>query len=137
MSTISDTIKQLEVQRARAEQEVAALNAAISSLKALGAGAAPKVVPAVSMAKPAKKTGISAAGRARIIAAQKARWARIKAGKPAAKPAAKPVKAAAKVTAKPAKKKVKISAEGRAKIIAAQKARWAKIRAAKAAPAAS
>ena len=78
---------------------------------------------------------MSAAGKARIAAAQKARWAKIKA---AAKPAAAPkavvaAKAAAKPApaAKPAAKK-KISAEGIARIKAAQKARWAKIHAAKA-----
>src|ERR1039457_2668277 len=68
-------------------------------------------------AKPARKKGqISAAGLARIRAAQKARWAKVKAAKPAA-----PV----------AKKKFTMSAAAKAKISAAAKARWAKIRAAK------
>ncbi|MEI6196806.1 MAG: hypothetical protein WCS42_21025 [Verrucomicrobiota bacterium] len=66
---------------------------------------------------PKKKGGMSAAGRAKVAAAQKARWAKIKATKP--------------VTKAPAKKS-KMSAVGRAKIAAAQKARWAKIKAAKA-----
>jgi hypothetical protein len=35
-------------------------------------------------AKPAVKRGISAAGRARIAAAQRARWAKLKAKKPSA-----------------------------------------------------
>ena len=62
-----------------------------------------------------KKRGMSAAGRARIAAAQKARWAK--------------QKKAQGVAAKPAKKKRgKLSPEGRARI-AAQKARWAKIKA--------
>jgi hypothetical protein len=74
--------------------------------------------------KPAKKGGMSAAGRAKIAAAQKARWAKVKAAKTKASPkASKPVKKARK----------KMSAEGRAKIVAAQKARWAKIKAEKAA----
>jgi hypothetical protein len=60
-----------------------------------------------------KKTRMSAAGRARIIAAQKARWAKVKAGKPAVK-----------------KGKRKMSAAGRARIAAAARARWAKAKAA-------
>ncbi len=138
MSAINETIKQLEAQRASAEKEIAALTAAISSLKSLGTGAAPvTTIPAVKAtpsAKPAKKGGMSAAGRARLVAALKARWAKIKAAKPAAKPVTKPAaKAAAKPKAvKPAKKPV-ISAAGIEKIRAAQKARWAAIKAAKAA----
>ncbi len=64
----------------------------------------------------AKKRKMSAAGRAAIAAAQKARWAKLKGGK----------------AAKPAKKKIKFSAAGLARIRAAQKARWAKIKAQKA-----
>jgi len=58
-------------------------------------------------------SGMSAGARAKIAAAQRARWAKAKGG------------------AKPAAKKYKMSAAGRARIIAAQKARWAKIKAAK------
>ena len=78
--------------------------------------------PVVKAAKPAKKRGMSAAGRAAVSAAAKLRWAKINAAK--AKPAV--VKAA-----KPAKKKFKMSAAAKAKIAAAQKARWAKIKGAK------
>ena len=64
----------------------------------------------------ARKRGMSAAGRARIAAAQRARWAK--------------QKKAQGVAAKPAKKRRgKLSPEGRARIIAAQKARWAKAKA--------
>jgi hypothetical protein len=71
-----------------------------------------------TLAKTAKpKRKMSAAGRARIRAAAKARWAKVKGSKRSTKPAAK--------------KKSKMSAAGRANIIAAQKARWAKIKAAK------
>jgi hypothetical protein len=66
-------------------------------------------------AKPKRR--MSAAGRARIRAAAKARWAKVKGAKRSTKPAAK--------------KKFRMSAAGRANIIAAQKARWAKIKAAK------
>jgi hypothetical protein len=68
-----------------------------------------------------RKRRMSAEGRARIIAAQKARWAKIKAGKKAIPAAAKPAK------------KRRLSAAGLARIRAGVKARWAKVRAAKAA----
>lgn len=65
-----------------------------------------------------RKGGMSAAGRARIAAAQKKRWAKIKAGQPASATAAKPAKR-------------KMSAAGRAAISAAAKARWARVHAGK------
>jgi|SRR6267378_3420102 len=70
-------------------------------------------VPAPVLAKAPKKSNMSAAGRAKIVAAQKARWAKVK--------TAKPMKLAAK--------KWKMSAAAKAKISTAAKARWAKIRA--------
>ena len=82
---------------------------------------AAEVVPA-PIEKPKrgpKKGGMSAEGRARIAAAQKARWAKAKVLKTAAPASAE----------KPAKRKM--SAAGRARIIAAQKARWAKVKAGK------
>jgi anti-sigma-K factor RskA len=66
--------------------------------------------PATSAPAPKKKSKISAAGRGRIAAAQKARWAKVKGTKPA--------------------KKRKMSAAGRAAIAASAKARWAKAKAA-------
>jgi len=62
-----------------------------------------------------KKGKMSAAGRARIAAAQKARWAKVKGAKAVTKPAAKT----------PAKKRG-MSAAARAKLSAIAKARWAK-----------
>ena len=62
---------------------------------------------------------MSAAGRARIAAGQKVRWAKIATAKGSAK-------------AKPAKKKRKMSAAGIAAIRAGVKARMAKMRAEKA-----
>ena len=65
------------------------------------------------------KRKISAAGIARIRAAQKLRWSKVKgASAPAAKKTGK-------------RGPRKMSASARAKIAAAQKARWAKVRAAK------
>ena len=60
-----------------------------------------------------KKWTMSAAARAKIAAAQRARWAK------------------SKGAAKPARKKRTMSAAGRAKIAAAARARWARVRAAK------
>src|SRR5208282_320951 len=68
----------------------------------------------------AKKGGMSAAGKARIAAAQKLRWAKDKATKSAAKLKASPAR----------KKRGGMSAAARAKISAAAKARWAKAKAA-------
>lgn len=68
-----------------------------------------------------KKRNMSAAGRARIAAAQRARWAKQKKDGNGAK-AEKPAKAA-----KAGKRgKRVLSPEARAKIAAAQKRRWAK-----------
>jgi hypothetical protein len=70
-------------------------------------------------AKPVKKRGMSAEGRAKVAAAQKLRWSKIKAAK--AKPAAQPVKKARK----------KLSAAAKAILSAKLKAIWAARKAAK------
>jgi len=76
------------------------------------------VAPTTAHTAARKKFARSAATRARMAAAQKARWAKSKRG--------------TRVAAKPAKRrKGKLSPEGRARIVAAQKARWAKVRAQK------
>jgi len=118
----NDTLKQYVVlrqsllaEKSKLETRLAAIDRALTS--------AGKAAPAAKSATKTRKK-MSAAGRARIAAAQKARWAKLK-GKAA--PAAK-----AKAATKPAvKAKRKMSAAGRARIIAAQKARWAKIKAEK------
>jgi hypothetical protein len=61
-----------------------------------------------------KRRGMSAAGRARIAAAQKARWAKIKGNAAVEAP----------------RRRRKISAAARARISAAAKARWKKAKAA-------
>jgi hypothetical protein len=67
------------------------------------------------------KRQISAAGRARIAAATRARWAKIRAEK-----------ATGKVSGNSAvKPQRKVSALARKRMAAAQKARWAKVKAAK------
>ena len=145
MSLINLTSAQLR-QAADLKEQIESLNQEITAL--VGGSATPSVI---QPAKPVvvKKGGMSAAGKARIAAAQKLRWAKVKAAKvkPVVKTAVKvsqsdkmkaywAAKKAAKakpaVVVKPAKKGG-MSAEGKARIVAAQKARWAKIRAAKAA----
>jgi len=120
MSSINLSVQQLR-QAANLKEQIAGLEKQLSQVL----GSTTQTAPVT--AKALKKGGMSAAGKARIIAAQKARWAKIKASKPAVKAVVpKPV---ASVSAKPAKKT--ISAAGIARIKAAQKARWAKINAAK------
>ncbi len=87
-----------------------------------GMKAATKGIQAIKL--PRKKPKFSKAAKAAISAAQKERWAKIRAAKgKASAPAASKEKPAKK------KKMGKMSAAGRANIVKAQKARWAKIRA--------
>lgn len=64
-----------------------------------------------------RRNKMSAAGRARIAAAQRARWAK--------------VKRTSSNGAAPHKRRNKMSAAGRARIAAAARARWARVRAGK------
>jgi hypothetical protein len=112
MSSINSLSVQQLRQAANLKEQIEALEKELSQLL----GSTPKPVAAKA---PKKNGGMSAAGKAKVAAAQKARWAKIK--------AAKPVVAAAK----PAKKKFTMSAAAKSKISAAAKARWAKIKAEK------
>ena len=104
-----------QLKRAAAiKDQIESLNEELASL--LGG----PVTAAQPGAKTSKKGKMSAAGRASVAAAQRARWAKVNAAK-AAGNAGKPAK----------KKKFTMSAAAKAKISAAAKARWAKIRAAK------
>jgi hypothetical protein len=102
-------IANLSVQTLR---QAADLKEKIESLeKQLAAFLGSTAKPAsTSTTKAPKKKGMSAAGKAKIAAAQKLRWAKIKAAKPAPK----------------AKKKFTMSAAAKAKLSAMMKARWAK-----------
>jgi hypothetical protein len=104
---INLTSKQLR-QAANLKEKIVALEKELNQL--FGSTAKPVTGPA-----PKKRWKMSAAGRARIAAAAKARWAKVK----GQKTAAKPVK----------KAKRKMSAAARAKIAAAAKARWKKAKA--------
>jgi hypothetical protein len=68
MGNVSKIVKHLKKERDRAEKQLSALNLALAAFVGTYYGA-----------KPARKRGkISAAGRKRIAAAQRARWARVK-----------------------------------------------------------
>ena len=109
MNPSLDTLKQavaIKERIATLEQQLASLlggkHIALATAKAPAASKGPNKM--------------SAAARAKISAAVKARWAKTKSK--SAKPGAKPA-------AKPAKKKGAMSAAGKAKLSALMKARWA------------
>jgi hypothetical protein len=104
---INLTSKQLR-QAANLKEKIVALEKELNQL--FGSTAKPVASPA-----PKKRRKMSAAGRANIRAAVKARWAKQK---------------GLKLSAKPIKKaRRKMSAAARAKIAAAAKARWKKAKA--------
>jgi hypothetical protein len=105
-------VETLKSERDKLQKDVNRLNAAI---KALGGSAT------TGPSTTGKRPKLSAAGRARIAAAQRARWAKLRGqGGKAQK---------ANVVSMPAKRKT-MSPAARKKIAAAQKARWAKVKAA-------
>ena len=98
---IAMVVRQLRKERDRAAKEVERLNAALAALNGNPYG---------------KRTGgvtLSAAARERIAAAQRARWAKVRASKGNAKSASRVPRRT-------------MSAAARAKIAQAQRLRWAK-----------
>jgi hypothetical protein len=73
MSSINQVVQQLQIQRKRAEQELEKLNLALKALTSLDGG---MVGAGLGIRR---KPKFSAAARERIAAAQRARWAKIKA----------------------------------------------------------
>ncbi len=115
-----DILKEYVTLRSSLEQERHELQARLSKLEAALGAPAPLALAGLAAdtrAKPRRK--VSAAGRRAIAAAARARWAKVRAGKPGRPVAGRKVKG-------------KLSAAGRAAIIAGQKARWARLRAGKA-----
>jgi hypothetical protein len=102
MANLSGIVKQLSKERDRLHQQLSGLNAA---LEAFAGGYGNNEI------KPRRK--MSAKGRARIVAAQRARWAKVN-GQQKVVPIAK--------------SKRTMSASARRKIAAAQRARWAKVK---------
>jgi hypothetical protein len=115
MATISTLSTAQLKQIVSIKEQIEALTAELNSI----AGPEPKAPEPVIATTP-KKRGMSAAGRAAISAAVKARWAKLKGEAVVAKPA--------KLEAKPKKDK-RSSQATRAKMAAAAKARWAKAKA--------
>jgi hypothetical protein len=101
MAKLTAVLKQLERERTRLASQLGRLNSGISAL--------------TGVSNMATRSGrrISAAGRAKIAAAQRARWAKAK---------------GEKVVSIATRKRRKLSGAALARIRAAQKARWAKWR---------
>jgi hypothetical protein len=114
-----DILKQYTALRTSLESERAEIKARLSEIEAaLGGEVSAPTARIPASVKRRRK--MSAAGKARIKAAAKARWAAYRAKKAGRGTAG---------TAKPRKQKGQLSAAGRARIIAAQKIRWAKAKA--------
>jgi hypothetical protein len=75
MGNVSVIVKQLKKERDKVENQLSGLNAALAAFVGTYYG---------NGGKPRKKRTMSAAGRKRIAAAQRARWRKIKARKKAA-----------------------------------------------------
>jgi hypothetical protein len=71
MPSVKNIVKQLKKERDRVEKQLSGLNAAISAFVGVYSGAKPRRT----------RGSISAAGRKRIAAAQRARWAKVRAKK--------------------------------------------------------
>ena len=104
---INAAIEGFESQKRRIDSQIADLRQLLNGDRTEVAGT-PRA--------PARKRKISAAGRRRMAAAQKARWAKIRADAAAASSPA---------VAKPVKRRRKLSAAGRKAISEATKRRWA------------
>jgi hypothetical protein len=106
MSNLAGVLQQLRKERDQAAKTVGRLDAALAALNGGSHG------------RTATRHTISAAGRARIAAAQRARWARVRRNGGQKH----------NVVSMPNRR---MSAAARRKIAAAQRLRWAKIKAAK------
>jgi hypothetical protein len=106
MTNLGGAVQMLKKEHNRLTKQMKAITAALSAFgTAYGR-------------KTGTEGGVSAAGRARIAAAQRARWAKVKAK-------------SNKGNVVTMSKKRTMSAAARRKIAAAQRARWAKVKAAK------
>lgn len=113
----ADLYKYLALQTALVNEKVK-LEARLAAINKVLGGRVSVAAPAPAT-RGGKRT-FSEATKAKMRAAQKARWAKLKGKAPAAATVSAP------------KKQRKMSAAGRAAIVAAAKARWAKVAAAKA-----
>jgi len=130
MSNTSPSIKQL--QRAiQITEHIGKLEAELKAiLGSIGGVTAPGKIAAV-VPRMKKKRTMSPEARARIVAGQKARWAKIKGEKATAFVQTEAKPDAAKTSKRAKKTKRSFSREARAKMAAAAKKRWAKVKNAK------
>jgi hypothetical protein len=105
MSQLAVVVRLLKTEHDRLSRQLQGISAALSAFGA--AYGKPK----------ARRSKMSAAGRARIAAAQRLRWSKLKESRGQTK----------EVSSMP--KRRTMSAAGRKRIVAAQKLRWAKVRA--------
>ena len=104
MSAIASVVQQLKKEHERLTKEIRGITAALSAFgAAYGKGTGPR--------------RLSVAARARISAAQRARWAKVRGNAGLGKKSVTP------------RKKRTMSASARRKIAAAQRARWASVKA--------
>jgi hypothetical protein len=103
MSNLQNVLQQIRDERKQVQLRVEKLGEVIRGLVGLNGSA------------PSRSRTLSASARKRISLAQKARWAKVRAGN------------VVSIAAKRGKRT--ISAAGRKRIAAAQRARWAKVRA--------
>jgi len=106
MANLAGVVQQLKKERDQAARTVEQLDAALAALTG------------VSGKRTGTRRKISAAGKARIAAAQRARWAKVRGTG----------KQKQNVVSMPKRKAMSVAA--RRKIAAAQRARWAKVKAA-------
>ncbi len=106
MTNLAGVVQQLRKERDQAARTLERLDAALAALNG------------ASGQRTRTRSKMSAAGRARIAAAQRARWAKVRRN------------GAQKQNVVQMPKKKTMSAAARRKIAAAQRARWAKVRAA-------
>jgi hypothetical protein len=107
MSQLAGVVQQLKKEHDRLTRQIQGISAALSAFGA-------------AYGKPtARRSKMSAAGRARIAAAQRLRWSKLKGN------------SVPKKDVSHTPKRRTISAAGRKRIAAAQKLRWSKVKAAK------
>lgn len=112
MANLNQALHQLRQEHNKAQQEVTKLQLAISAIEDL----AGQNGSSSSGRRSSGNRVVSAAARARMAAAQRARWAKVRGHSTGAKSSS-------------AAKRSRLSPAARRKIAAAQKARWARFRA--------
>ena len=119
MANLTEIQNELQSKRRELQQELHQIEAAITALSGLGGAGSRVVKTAAVTAGTGMRRVLSLGARRRIAAAQRARWAKVRAEK----------KGGLVVVAK-TKRRV-MSADARRRIAISQKARWAKVRAQK------